>query len=62
MICVSVAAGAVSVGASPEKTACLERYAEKIGLAFQVVDDILNVEGDPAIMERRWDPMKKWTS
>ncbi|MCP4691165.1 MAG: polyprenyl synthetase family protein, partial [Desulfobacterales bacterium] len=25
-------------------------YAENIGLAFQVADDILNVEGDPARM------------
>ena len=28
----------------------LESYAQHIGLAFQVTDDILNVEGDPAIM------------
>ncbi|MBF0376717.1 MAG: polyprenyl synthetase family protein [Desulfamplus sp.] len=28
----------------------LTLYAENIGLAFQVTDDILNVEGDPSIM------------
>jgi geranylgeranyl diphosphate synthase type II len=28
----------------------LDEYAENIGLAFQVVDDILNVEGDPALL------------
>jgi geranylgeranyl diphosphate synthase type II len=28
----------------------LESYGQNIGLAFQVTDDILNVEGDPEIM------------
>ncbi|MBU1163711.1 MAG: polyprenyl synthetase family protein, partial [Proteobacteria bacterium] len=28
----------------------LETYAKNIGLAFQVADDILNVEGDPAVI------------
>jgi len=50
MIKVSVQAGAVAVGASSEVLEKLGQYSEKIGLAFQVVDDILNVEGDPDIM------------
>ncbi|MBF0258323.1 MAG: polyprenyl synthetase family protein [Desulfamplus sp.] len=50
MIIASVQSGAVSAGAEPELLKILTRYAEKIGLAFQVTDDILNVEGDPAIM------------
>nr|WP_084067641.1 farnesyl diphosphate synthase [Desulfocicer vacuolatum] len=50
MIKVSVQAGAVAVGGSREMVDQLGRYSEKIGLAFQVVDDILNVEGDPAVM------------
>jgi len=50
MINVSVQAGAVAVGASSDVVDQLGLYSEKIGLAFQVVDDILNVEGDPVIM------------
>ncbi len=50
MIIASVESGAISVGASPETVSRLAIYADKIGLAFQVVDDILNVEGDPEIM------------
>jgi geranylgeranyl diphosphate synthase type II len=50
MISVSVEAGAISVGADSQKRYSLKRYAENIGLAFQVMDDILNVEGDPKIM------------
>jgi geranylgeranyl diphosphate synthase type II len=46
----SVEAGAISVGADPEMIAKLIVYADQIGLAFQVVDDILNIEGDPEIM------------
>jgi len=50
MIIVSVETGALSVGADPEQVEKLVVYADKIGLAFQVVDDILNVEGDPDVM------------
>jgi geranylgeranyl diphosphate synthase type II len=50
MIKVSVEAGAVCAGAPPAVRDQLVLYSEKIGLAFQVVDDILNVEGDAAIM------------
>ena len=50
MIRASVEAGAISVGTTTETIEKLGGYADKIGLAFQVVDDILNVEGDPAIM------------
>ncbi len=50
MITLSVEAGAISVGADPEIIAHLLIYADKIGLAFQIADDILNIEGDPAKM------------
>ncbi|MFP4390665.1 MAG: polyprenyl synthetase family protein, partial [Desulfococcaceae bacterium] len=50
LIRASVAAGAGLVGASPEARLALETYADRLGLAFQVIDDILNEEGDPSIM------------
>ena len=45
LITASVQTGAVLGGASPEQFAALTVYGEKIGLAFQIVDDLLNVEG-----------------
>jgi geranylgeranyl diphosphate synthase type II len=50
IITVSVEAGAVSAGADLKTIVKLVSYADKVGLAFQVVDDILNIEGDPEIM------------
>nr|WP_319492865.1 farnesyl diphosphate synthase [uncultured Desulfobacter sp.] len=50
MIEVSVASGAISAGADKQALGALDTYAQNIGLAFQVMDDILNVEGDPEIM------------
>ncbi|WDP88264.1 MAG: polyprenyl synthetase family protein [Desulfobacter sp.] len=50
MIRASVEAGAVSAGADPEILKAFTDYAGYIGLSFQVMDDILNVEGDPEIM------------
>lgn len=44
----SVRTGAILSGASEEQIAALTRYGEKLGLAFQVTDDILDVVGDPA--------------
>jgi geranylgeranyl diphosphate synthase type II len=50
LIEVSLRCGAELVGANASQIQPLETYARHIGLAFQVTDDILNVEGDPAIM------------
>jgi geranylgeranyl diphosphate synthase type II len=50
MIKASVLSGAIMGDATDEEIKLLTLYAEKTGLAFQVTDDILNVEGDPLIM------------
>lgn len=41
-------AGAIVAGASPDQIAAVAAYAKNLGLAFQIVDDLLDVEGDPA--------------
>lgn len=45
LICSSVKLGCILSG-KPEKLEAISSYGEGIGLAFQVVDDILNIEGD----------------
>ncbi len=42
--------GAVLAGADETALAAAETYAEKIGLAFQIVDDILDIESDTATL------------
>jgi len=44
----SALAGAVMAGASPDEEAAIDAYGEALGLAFQIVDDILDVEGASA--------------
>jgi geranylgeranyl diphosphate synthase type II len=45
MILASIRVGARLGGASGETLRAFTRYAERIGLAFQIIDDILNVQG-----------------
>lgn len=40
----SVRMGAIYAGAAPEQLAALSEYGEHVGLAFQIIDDVLDVE------------------
>ena len=42
----AVRLGAILAGADEQKLTRLTEYGEKTGLAFQIVDDILDIEGD----------------
>jgi geranylgeranyl diphosphate synthase type II len=53
MILASVRVGAKLGGAKGETLDALTRYGESVGLAFQVVDDVLNVEGKAALLGKK---------
>jgi geranylgeranyl pyrophosphate synthase len=48
LIRASAVAGAIMAGATEAQLAAITAYATYIGLAFQIVDDILDVEGASA--------------
>ena len=50
MILVSIQSGAKLGRAGEEPLKALTRYGERVGLAFQIADDILNVEGQAALL------------
>jgi len=47
---VSARIGGVLLGASEEDLGSLSIYARNLGLAYQIVDDLLDVEGDPDVI------------
>jgi farnesyl diphosphate synthase len=49
----SVEAGAILAGADAKARAALETYGRAIGAAFQIADDILDVESDAATLGKR---------
>jgi geranylgeranyl pyrophosphate synthase len=50
LIRASAACGAIMAGASPAERRAIEIWGAEVGLAFQIVDDILDVEGDAAAL------------
>ncbi len=53
MIGVSLRLGGMIGQATPEQLAALATYGQKIGLAFQIVDDLLDLSGDEQAMGKR---------
>jgi geranylgeranyl diphosphate synthase type II len=53
MIRVSVRLGAIVAGANEAQLAALETYGTNVGLAFQVVDDLLDVSGTEKELGKR---------
>ena len=53
LITASVDLGAILSGGSPEQRAALREYASYVGLAFQVVDDLLDLTADAETMGKR---------
>ncbi len=47
LITASLQAGAILAGGDREQVAQLVRYGRRIGLAFQIADDLLDLTGDP---------------
>jgi farnesyl diphosphate synthase len=46
-------AGGILAAASPPQRAALERFGAVLGEAFQIADDLLDVEGDPALVGKQ---------
>jgi farnesyl diphosphate synthase len=49
----SAEAGAILAQAEAGARAALRRYGEALGLAFQIADDLLDAEGDAAVLGKR---------
>jgi geranylgeranyl diphosphate synthase type II len=50
LIAASATAGTILAGGNMDEEKSINRYGQQIGLAFQIADDILNIEGDRKII------------
>jgi geranylgeranyl diphosphate synthase, type II len=50
LIRAATGAGAIMAGGTPDQIAAIDAYATELGLCFQIVDDVLDVEGDAAVL------------
>jgi geranylgeranyl pyrophosphate synthase len=50
LIRAAAVSGAIMAGADEQAAAQVDEYARELGLAFQIVDDVLDVEGDAATL------------
>lgn len=60
----SLKMGAIIAGASAEQLEAVDRYGQAVGLAFQIVDDLLDVEGTEEATGKRVGKdqgLNKWT-
>jgi geranylgeranyl diphosphate synthase type II len=60
----SLRMGGLVAGADESSLAALDTYGDAVGLAFQIVDDLLDVEGDEAKLGKRVNKdsgLGKWT-
>jgi geranylgeranyl diphosphate synthase type II len=53
MIRVSLRLGALAAGASQGQRTALDEYGSRLGLAFQITDDLLDVRSDEAAVGKR---------
>ena len=53
MFLVSLRMGGLVAGANDEKLAGLDAFGQKLGLAFQIVDDLLDLQGDATQLGKR---------
>ena len=53
LICVSLEMGALIAGASAEKLKSVSEYGKHLGLAFQIADDLLDLQGSQDTMGKR---------
>ena len=53
ILCASLEIGALLGGGTKRQTAALAKYGHHFGLAFQITDDLLDIEGDAEVMGKK---------